>query len=325
MKESPRATESLVNEQGGPESSQSAVSSSVPWYLQVATPEPPSSPYAYPLLQDDDMPDLPSDPPAILAPILSHLSTQIGLTNLSIVDLRGQTHPPPALGPSLIMIIGTARSYKHLNNSADRFCRWVRATYKLRPYADGLLGRNELKLKLRRRNRKMKLARSVGNTVAFAETGEGSPGYDDGITTGWICCNLGSVEDAVVPNSGEGAVRTSSANPASEAVEMEENEEDREALEEYQNPEDNTYIGFGNKSNAPRIVVQMFTEEKRLETDLEGLWDVRLKRKAQRAERNESRTGEQDDMLSAIAQEIEKPELREGEDESKSLGGIAAS
>ncbi len=40
---------------------------------------------------------------------------------------------------------------------------------------------------------------------------------------------------------------------------------------EYTNPpEEETYIGFGSRTNSPRIVVQMFTEEKRLEMDLGG-------------------------------------------------------
>ena len=54
--------------------------------------------------------------------------------------------------------------------------------------------------------------------------------------------------------------------------------------EEYQNPDDG-YIGFGSRSTAPRIVVQMFTEEKRLEMDLEGLWEVRNSRRSDKAER----------------------------------------
>ncbi|KAH0834500.1 hypothetical protein AYO21_08388 [Fonsecaea monophora] len=264
-------------------------SSSVPWYLQIEDPTPPAP--ISPLLALQEIPPLPHDPPAILSPVLTHLSTQIGLDNLTLLDLR-RLDPPPALGSNLLMIIGTARSVKHLNVSADRFCRWVRKEYKLRPYADGLLGRNELKLKLRRKARKMKLAQSVGNTVAMKDA-------DDGITTGWICVNMGAIDDAVMPelqededgdqmrtDAAEGdEQRVSPASPVAPIMTRKMQEtlaEDEE--DEYQNPGDD-YVGFGSRSDSPRIVVQMFTEDKRVEMDLEGLWDVRNTRRAQREER----------------------------------------
>ncbi|KAG9768057.1 hypothetical protein KCU88_g7311, partial [Aureobasidium melanogenum] len=257
-------------------------SSSIPWYLQVEEPTPPAP--ISPLLALQEIPPLPADPPAILQPILEHLSVQIGLDNLVLLDLR-HLDPPPALGANLIMVIGTARSVKHLNVSADRFCRWVRKEYKLRPYADGLLGRNELKLKLRRKARKMKLAQSVGNTMAMRDG-------DDGITTGWICVNMGAVDDAVLP---DGLVDTLTVEAGSgaeagvfldkEAAETDMDVDEEEEEDEYQNHLDAEYVGFGSRPNSPRIVVQMFTEEKRVEMDLEGLWSVRNTRRAHREEK----------------------------------------
>jgi peroxin-12 len=164
------------------------------------------------------------------------------------------------------MIIGTARSVKHLNVSADRFCRWLRSHYKIRPYADGLLGRNELKLKLRRKARRLRLAQSVGNTLEATK--------DDGITTGWICVNLGSVEAAGEETStGEGGDLDQATGPG--------REETRRDTE----PNDDGYMGFGRRSTALRIVVQMFTEEKRAEMDLEGLWEARMARTAAKREK----------------------------------------
>jgi Ribosomal silencing factor during starvation len=199
---------------------------------------------------------------------LHNLYQTLGLDAITVLDLRHLTSPPPALGANLIMILATARSIKHLNVSADRFCRWCRATYKLRPYADGLLGRNELKLKLRRRARRQRLAASVGNTVDGNERGLGR---DDGITTGWICVNLGPVDEVEVSAD-------SDQEAASTEIDGQEEEE-----EEYQNPA-SSFVGFGSRSTAPRIVVQMFTEEKRAEMDLEGLWDVRQSRRARKTE-----------------------------------------
>ncbi len=290
-------------------------SSSIPWYLQVEEPTPPAP--ISPILALQEIPPLPSDPPIILQSVLEHLSIQIGLDNLVLLDLRG-IDPPPALGANLLMIIGTARSVKHLNVSADRFCRWARKEYKLRPYADGLLGRNELKLKLRRKARRMKLARSVGNTVAMQNP-------DDGITTGWICVNMGPVDEAVMP------LDDSERDPSEDLVE-DEDEED-----EYTNQEEDDYVGFGSRINSPRIVVQMFTEEKRLEMDLEGLWDVRNTRRAQREQRAGAkaksaveRLGEKEESADGVPStrmedEVDSPKGRQGMAQSQPLGSMGGS
>jgi hypothetical protein len=245
--------------------------SSIPWYLQVEEPAPPSTPIL-PLLSRQEIPPLPANPPSILSPVLEYLSTQVGLDDLVLLDLR-HLDPPPALGSNLLMIIGTARSVKHLNVSADRLCRWVRKEYKLRPFADGLLGRNELKLKLRRKARRLKLAQSVGNTTMEQES------VDDGITTGWICVNMGLV-DMDIPVEQDGV------NTPGAVVDQAETKNEAEEEEEYQNPaEEDSYVGFGSKNTAPRIVVQMFTEEKRVDMDLEGLWAGRNTRRARQAQR----------------------------------------
>jgi hypothetical protein len=266
-----------------PSASSPQLDADVPWYLKVEAPLPPSP--ILPLLALQEIPPLPPNPPALLSPVLTHLSTQIGLDNLTILDLRN-LDPPAALGSNLIMILGTARSVKHLNVSADRFCRWARKEFKLRPYADGLLGRNELKLKLRRKARRMKLAQSVGNTVAN--------GADDGITTGWICVNMGNVDEAVLAGEGEdhdgddqdhAAPSTEPTADTSEKLRFKAQETPAEGEEEYRNPSDEDYVGFGSKINAPRIVVQMFIEEKRVEMDLEGLWHHRQSRRAKKGEK----------------------------------------
>ncbi|KAL8696934.1 MAG: hypothetical protein Q9201_007401 [Fulgogasparrea decipioides] len=193
------------------------------------------------------LPDLPSHPPPLLQPMLQHISVDLGLDDLSLLDLR-EIDPPPALGANLLMVIGTARSEKHLHVSADRFCRWLRTTHKLCPYADGLLGRGELRLKLKRKNRRARMLNSVGASD--------SGNTDDGIRTGWICVNIGMIEDG----------RT---------VEQ----------QEHKNQKDDDYVGFGGESSGVKVVVQMLTEEKREDLDLETLWGQALARYARRKDR----------------------------------------
>ena len=226
--------EAAGTENGNVESAKSNTVSQVPWYLQVeASPPIQTGPFG-----KQPLPDIPADGPAVLEPILQHVSVELGIDNLELLDLR-KLDPPPALGAGLIMVIGTARSEKHLHVAADGFCRWLRATNQLRPVADGLLGRNELKLKLRRKARRAKLLGSVGASV--------DKHADDGIRTGWVCVNAGTI-----------GLEASGA--------------------EEQLPSEG-FVGFGTQREGIRLVVQMLTEEKREEVDLEGLWGGILRRR----------------------------------------------
>ncbi|KAI4242165.1 MAG: hypothetical protein L6R40_004208 [Gallowayella cf. fulva] len=214
----------------------------LPWYLQVRKPqqEPKSA------LERQRLPDLPPEPPPLLQPMLQHISVDLGLDDLSLLDLR-DLDPPPALGANLVMIIGTARSEKHLHVSADRFCRWLRTAHQLTPYADGLLGRGELRLKLKRKNRRARMLNSVGASD--------SGNTDDGTRTGWVCVNIGAIEDG------------------------------RAVQQQAVDREDDDYVGFGGEISGVKVVVQMLTEEKREELDLETLWSQALGRYTRRRDR----------------------------------------
>lgn len=185
--------------------------------------------------------------------MLEHISVDLGLDDLSLLDLR-DLDPPPALGANLMMVIGTARSEKHLHVSADRFCRWLRTTHKLSPYADGLLGRGELRLKLKRKNRRSRMLNRVGAAD--------NSNTDDGIRTGWICVNIGAIEDG----------RTA----------------DQTGLD----LKDDDYVGFSGESSGVKVVIQMLTEEKRDELDLETFWGQALGRYTRRRDRI-AKAGEQ--------------------------------
>ncbi|KAH7395217.1 hypothetical protein DE146DRAFT_100591 [Phaeosphaeria sp. MPI-PUGE-AT-0046c] len=205
---------------------------SIPWYLrqQSALREQTQKPI--------DIPDLPPNPPPLLKTILEFVSITAGLDDMELLDLR-HLDPPPALGPKLIMIIATARSEKHLHVAADTFSRWLRREHGLKANAAGLLGRNELKIKLRRKAKRMRMMANVGGSVP-----EGN--IDDGIRTGWICCTLSKIE----------------AHPDDMHMPGDDVEE---------------FVGFRDVKPGVHVVVQMFTEEKRAETGLETLWGGVLK------------------------------------------------
>ena len=228
--------ETTGNTYEGFEKLQDEGEASIPWYLREQEAPKVSSPPS----EREKLPELPDDSPKNLQTILEHLSTDIGLDYLTLLDMR-KLDPPPPLGANLIMLIGTARSEKHLHVAADRFSRWLRKTYKLKVEADGLLGRAELKKRLRRKVRKAKL---LSKALSPRKSNE-----DDGVSTAWICVNAGYLVKRTVQER----------SLESEGI-----------------------VGFGSKIEGTRLVVQMFTEDKREQMDLETLWNSYMTRQVRR-------------------------------------------
>ena len=216
-----------------PEANSSAKASDVPWYLQVEPPRHPTLMHEPPPL-----PEIPNGAPKITETLLKYVSDELGMDDLTVLDLR-EMDPPPAMGPDVIMVFGTARSEPHLHVSADRLVRWLRGR-GISVKTDGLIGRNQLKTKLKRIARKAKLL----GTSAVPRDG------DYGISTGWICVNLGTV----------GASRL-----------------EVQSLDEEGRP-----TGFGVPQRGTTIVVQMLTERRRQDLDLETFWADALKENIER-------------------------------------------
>ncbi|UNI16798.1 ATPase synthesis protein 25 mitochondrial [Purpureocillium takamizusanense] len=145
-----------------------------PWFLEE---EPPRH---APSLHKPTLPQAPEGAPALVDPMISYIYEDMGLDDISLLDLR-ELDPPAALGANLIMLFATARSERHLHVSAGRFVRWLKRTYKVNARADGLIGPGELKTKLRRLKKKAKL---MGTNTMIV------PGGDNGISTGWVCVNF---------------------------------------------------------------------------------------------------------------------------------------
>ncbi|KAL5594124.1 hypothetical protein BROUX41_001170 [Berkeleyomyces rouxiae] len=196
----------------------------MPWYLEVDPPiQPPSHMGAAP-------PALPENPPFLLEPLVKYAFEDMGLDDMTMLDLR-EFDPPPALGPNLIMLFGTARSERHLHVASARLVRWLRYNFHVEASADGLIGAGELRTKLRRLRRKAKIMGS-GNVV--------HRGGDDGISTGWICVNLGTIGNTI--------------------------------SEELHVDVAGKMSGFGGSVDGTTIVLQVMTEGRREELGLEGLW-----------------------------------------------------
>lgn len=155
-----------------------------PWYLQE---EAPRHPTLIPTLAP--LPDIPEGAPPILTDLVKEVAEGLGLDDLVLMDLR-KLNPPAALGPNLIQLFGTARSERHLHVSAGHLKSWLR-NRGIRADADGWLGKNEYKIKMRRR---MKKARLLGVSQEAVNP-------DDGLAARWICVNLGTIGTTTVPET----------------------------------------------------------------------------------------------------------------------------
>jgi len=264
------SNEDATDGMNGEYSASTTRQANIPWYLQPELHPPPQT--SSPIAARQRLPPIPSHAPPILQPLLTHISVELGLDDLSLLDLR-TLDPPPALGANLLMVVGTARSEKHLHVSADKLCRWLRSDpFYLTPFADGLLGRNELKLKLRRRAKRLRLMTGVG-AKATADTE-----LEEGIRTGWVCVNVGRVEGGELPDQVAGLRQ-------------------REAQ----------VVGFGTRVGGSSIVVQLMTEEKRGEIDLERLWMGIINR--ERREREEANKANADALpIQENGQQVSDPE-----------------
>jgi hypothetical protein len=236
-----------------------------PWFLEV---DPPRHPPSLHLAQ---LPKTPEDAPTLVDPLIKYIHEDMGLDELSLLDLR-ELDPPASLGPNLIMIFGTARSERHLHISSGRLVRWVKRNYNIGARADGLIGPGELKTKLRRLRKKAKL---MGSNTAMI------PGGDNGISTGWVCVNF------EVGGSGSGS---------SEAASFDEG---------------GKISGFGAARTGTTVVVQCLTDIRRKELDLETLWKGILSKSIRQGERvrgeKASDKAELEEVLASKLQLFERP------------------
>ncbi|ROT42221.1 hypothetical protein SODALDRAFT_326396 [Sodiomyces alkalinus F11] len=200
-----------------------------PWYLQV------EAPLHAPIDHAASLPDIPEGSPPLVEPLVKFVYEEMGLDDLNLLDLRS-LDPPPALGPNLLMLFGTARSERHLHVSSSRLVKWLRNEHRVEASADGLISPGDLRTKLRRLRRKAKL---LGTNAVVT-------GGDDGITTGWICVNLGTID-----------------LHSDEAAHFD---------------DDGRMSGFGAPVLGTTIVIQVMTESRRAELNLEELWSKQLRK-----------------------------------------------
>ncbi|KAK9236100.1 hypothetical protein V1525DRAFT_380175 [Lipomyces kononenkoae] len=132
-----------------------AMVDSTPWYLREADTHATVTDIA-------PLPDIPDDGPAEVTEILNYLATDLGLTELSLVDLRNRN---TQFGPNAIMIVGTARSDRHLIRASEDLRVHLKKTYRAKSRIEGLVSNDNLKIQERRI--KKKISKYTGDVSAY--------------------------------------------------------------------------------------------------------------------------------------------------------------
>jgi len=136
----------------------------LPWYLREQESDTSLTPQIdIEQTQLEKYPDIPSDGPPLLQPLVSRLFYDHHLRNILLLDLR-RRDPPPAWGSNTIMILATVRSERQLSSVAEATSKWLKTTAGVLPKIDGLPKRESLIIK-RRRLRKKSL-RKPGYLIA---------------------------------------------------------------------------------------------------------------------------------------------------------------
>ncbi|KAK9385429.1 hypothetical protein V1515DRAFT_588259 [Lipomyces mesembrius] len=128
---------------------------STPWYLREANAHSMVSNVAL-------LPDIPEDAPKEVTEILNFLAADLGLTELSLVDLRNRN---TTFGPNAIMIVGTARSDRHLIRASEELRVHLKKTYRAKSRIEGLVSKD--KLKIQERRIKKKISKYTGDVSAY--------------------------------------------------------------------------------------------------------------------------------------------------------------
>ncbi|KAK9378639.1 uncharacterized protein V2V93DRAFT_375427 [Kockiozyma suomiensis] len=130
---------------------------STPWYLRVAESLAQTK-----VTNVAALPEMPDNSPDELEPILAFLVRDLGLQELSVIDLRGVS---TVFGGEAIMVVSTARSERHLNRAAEQFRVFLKRTYRVKPIIEGLVGKERVKVQERRI--KKKLSRYTGDVTSY--------------------------------------------------------------------------------------------------------------------------------------------------------------
>ncbi|RDA89353.1 hypothetical protein CP532_6123 [Ophiocordyceps camponoti-leonardi (nom. inval.)] len=250
-------------EKAPPETHEDGEASSKPWFLEVEPPTRPWKPH------EVSLPQPPEDAPSLLTPMIRYIYEDMGLDDIALLDLR-DLDPTASLGPRLMMVIATARSDRHLHVSSGRFVRWLRRNHAVSAKADGLIGSNLLRTKLRRLRKKAKLMGT--NSMVL-------PQGDYGLSTDWICVSFATGNSTGKAIMGEVAQYDSSGNVS----------------------------GFARTHTGTTVAVQCLTEKRRNELDLESLWQTELRESIRRKRRVNGESTNPTEVEALISAKLQLP------------------
>lgn len=126
-------------------------SSSVPWYLRDTNEDLDQQ---NPSLKEP-IPELPSNPSDSLGPLVEFLVRDLGLVDVSFLDLRDR-EPVTIFGPDAIMVVATGKNDRHIGKATQELLTWIKHNYGIVPYKEGVHTAGFIKVQKRRQKKKSK-------------------------------------------------------------------------------------------------------------------------------------------------------------------------
>ncbi|ODQ67812.1 hypothetical protein NADFUDRAFT_76206 [Nadsonia fulvescens var. elongata DSM 6958] len=100
---------------------------------------------------------LPENAPAELKPLLKFMISELGVEDIKVFDLRNNEEPM-AFGGNSITILANGKSDRHLIKAGLGLHKWVKETYEVVPYTEGIIRKGAMLLTQRRLKKKAKKA-----------------------------------------------------------------------------------------------------------------------------------------------------------------------
>lgn len=103
----------------------------------------------------EPLPDLPSNPPDSLQPLVEYLVKDLGLSDVEFIDLRNR-EPMTVFGPDAMMIVTTGKSDKHIGKAAQGLLTFIKHNFGVTPSQEGIYSAGFIKVQKRRARKKSK-------------------------------------------------------------------------------------------------------------------------------------------------------------------------
>lgn len=146
--------------------------SSLPWYMRSNNEDLDQLNSSL----KEPIPELPSESPEPMGPLVEYLVRDLGLTEIQFIDLRDRD-PVSVFGPDAIMVLATGKNDRHIGKATQSLLTWIKHNYNIVPYKEGIYTASYIKVQRRRQKKKSK-------KLAMAD--DSFESLDSRLSTNWV-------------------------------------------------------------------------------------------------------------------------------------------